>query len=86
MSTENICYDQETFNTAFYKALKHYQKKEDKIISGPLASYIIIHTIFLIWGIMLAFKSQPAHNRVVHITLAMVFAPAYVLSYYLNMF
>jgi hypothetical protein len=87
MSTENVCYDQNTFNTAFYNAIKYSKKKDEKRIIGPLSVYVVLHTIFLIWGIMLAFKSQPRHhNRVVHITLAIVFAPAYVLAYYLNIF
>lgn len=86
MSTQNVCKDQHSFNHALYKALKHAKKKDNKKIAGPLAVYLGIHIIFLIWGIMLAFKSQPPQNRVVHITLAIVFAPAYVLAYYLNLF
>uniref|UniRef100_A0A6C0JMH1 Uncharacterized protein n=1 Tax=viral metagenome TaxID=1070528 RepID=A0A6C0JMH1_9ZZZZ len=82
----NICDSQEAFNHAFYRALKYTRKKDDKKIAGVLAVYLVIHTIFLIWGIVLAFKSQPPQNRVVHVTLAIVFAPAYVLAYYLNMF
>lgn len=85
MST-NICTDQDDFNHAFYKALKHARKKDNKMVAGAITVYGFIHMIFLIWGIMLAFSSQPPHNRVVHITLAIVFAPAYVLAYYLNMF
>jgi len=82
----NICDSQGAFNHAFYRALKYTRKKDDKKIAGVLAVYLVIHTIFLIWGIVLAFKSQPPQNRVVHVTLAIVFAPAYVLAYYLNMF
>ena len=82
----NICDSQGAFNNAFYRALKYTRKKDDKKITGVLAVYLFIHTIFLIWGIVLAFKSQPPQNRVVHVTLAIVFAPAYVLAYYLNMF
>ena len=80
----NLCDSQHNFNHAFYKALKHARNKDSKIIAGPLAVYLVIHTIFLVWGTVLAFKSQPPQNRVVHITLAIVFGPAYVLSYYLN--
>jgi hypothetical protein len=82
----NICDSQGAFNHAFYRALKYTREKDDKKIAGVLAVYLVIHTIFLIWGIVLAFKSQPPQNRVVHVTLAIVFAPAYVLAYYLNMF
>ena len=81
----SLCDDQDTFNHAFYKALNHARKKDDKKVAGAVCVYMIIHMIFLIWGIMLAFQ-QPKEQRVIHITLAIVFAPAYVLAYYLNMF
>ena len=82
----NICDSQEGFNRAFYNAIKHARKRDEKLMSTPLAVYLFIHTIFLIWGVILAFKSQPPNNRVVHITLAIVFGPAYCLAYYLNLF
>lgn len=81
----SLCSDQDSFNHAFYKALRHSRKKDDRNVSGVVCVYMIIHVIFLIWGIMLAFK-QPVENRIVHITLAMVFSPVYVVAYYLNMF
>lgn len=86
MSTQNVCASQDSFNDAFYHALKYSRNKDSRTVAGPLAAYLVVHTLFLIWGIVLAFKSQPPQNRVVHITLAIVFAPAYVLAYYLNMF
>jgi succinate-acetate transporter protein len=81
----SVCNNQDTFNDAVYKALKYSKKKEDKKISRPLAVYLVIHLIFLVWAIMLAFKTSP-DNRVVHITLAIIFAPAYCLAYYMNAF
>jgi len=83
---ENLCDNQKNFNHAFYDAIKYVRKKDDQKISPFLTMYLIIHFIFLFWGIVLAFKSQPPENRLVHITLAIVFAPAYVLAYYLNAF
>jgi len=82
MST--ICTDQKMFNDAFYKALEHTRNKEASKSAPFVLFYVFIHTIFLIWGVILAFKSQPPENRIVHITLAMLFAPLYVFSYYLN--
>lgn len=82
----SICDNQEEFNKAFYNALKHSKKIEDKRMSRSLAIYIVIHTFFLIWGIMLAFKSQPKQNRVIHITLSILSGPGYVVAYYLNLF
>lgn len=82
----SLCNDQNTFNVAFSDAIKDYDKKQEQTLSGPLAIYMVIHMIFLIWGILLAFKSTPSDHRVIHITLAIVFGPAYVLSYYINKF
>ena len=82
----NVCNDQDEFNNAFYKALKYTNKKNNKGMANALAVYSIIHLIFSVWGVTLAFRSQPPENRIVHITLALMFAPAYVLAYYLNMF
>ena len=80
--------NQQDFNQIFYKALEYSRDRDvDKMKkNNGLLIYIAIHVLFLVWGVMLAFKSQPPHNRVVHITLAIVFGPAYVLAYYLNTF
>lgn len=80
----SLCDDQDTYNNAFYKALKYSRKKEENKVMGSLCVYMIIHMVFLIWGIFLAFK-QPLEQRVIHITLAIVFSPVYVLAYYMNM-
>ena len=82
----DVCKDEFVLNKAFYNALQYVKAKDAKKLAGPLAVYMVIHMIFLIWGILLAFASQPKANRVIHITLAIVFGPAYVLAYYLNMF
>lgn len=78
----SLCDNQDNFNDAFYKALKYSNNK--KMVSG-VGIYMLIHLIFLFWGIMLALK-QPKDQQIVHITLAIVFSPAYVLAYYLNAF
>jgi hypothetical protein len=82
----NVCKDQQTFNESLYQAVEYSRKTSEKKMTGGVGTYLVIHTLFLVWGIVLAFKSQPANNRVMHITMAMVFSPAYVLAYYLNMF
>lgn len=81
----SLCDNQDKFNKAFYDALKDSRKKDTKTSTPAIYVYIVLHTIFLIWGVMLAFK-QPREQRVVHITMSMVFSPAYVMAYYLNMF
>ena len=81
----SLCDNQDKFNDAFYKALKKSRKKDNKNMVKGAGCYALIHIIFLFWGIMLALK-QPVDQQIVHITLAIVFSPAYVLAYYLNTF
>lgn len=81
----SLCDNQDSFNDAFYKALKNSRKEDNKKMASGVGVYLLIHLIFLFWGIMLALK-QPKDQQIVHITLAMVFSPAYVLAYYLNAF
>ena len=78
------CEDQRSFNSAVYNALKYITKEQALENSKGLFFYFIIHFVFLVWGIMLAIKSQPKENRVLHILLAFIFAPFYVMAYYLD--
>ena len=79
----SICDTQDKFDQAFYNALTYSKKEENKKISTALKLYCVLHFLFILWGIYLALQT-PKEQRVVNITLAIVFAPAYVLSYYLN--
>lgn len=79
----SLCNDQDTYNQAWYTALKNTRKKEEKKWSKTLLVYSIIHLVFLIWGILIALKT-PKKYRSLHVTLAIVFAPAYVLAHYLS--
>jgi hypothetical protein len=81
MSESNVCQDQHKFNDAFYKALKHADKK---VTPKPIVLYVVIHIIFLVAAIMIATATQPKENRLIHYTLAIMFAPVYVLAYILN--
>ena len=81
----SLCNNQENFNHAFYKALKHSTKKNDKKMMSAAAMYMIVHLIFLVVGVMLALQ-RPEEEQIAHITLAIVFSPAYVFAYYLNHF
>lgn len=87
---EDLCKSQDAFNEIHYEAIKYAREKDQEELSKPplfmyTSIYGIIHLIFLFWGIMLAIRSQPPANRVVHITLAIVFSPIYVLSYFIGM-
>ena len=58
--------------------------RTQRMYSVNMAVYAVVHLILLFWGVMLALNSQPPENRVVHIILAILFSPLYVLSYYVN--
>jgi hypothetical protein len=80
----SVCENQKNFNHAIYNAVKDYDRRERRQMSGFVTFYIMLHLVFLIWGVMLALTSVPKENRVLHITLAVLFSPAYVMSYYLD--
>jgi len=86
----SVCNNQEEFEKAVYKASKYVKAQEQEEnkqkMTNTMSSYLVVHTIFMIWGILLAFKSVPPEFRVLHITAAVIASPAYVLAYYLNMF
>lgn len=82
----NVCQNQDDFNEAFRKAIKHNNKKNMKDAQPWVWVLMSLYIIFFIWAIILASKVQDPQQRVVHMTLALVFAPAYVLGYYLGAF
>ena len=55
---------------------------DNRMSRGWMMVFTIVWAIFFIWAIILAMKAPHSH-RVVHLVLAIVFSPAYVLSYYL---
>lgn len=82
----NVCQDQQTFNDAVYEAVQEYDKTENKKMrmSGVLTFYMILHFIFLFLGVMYALESAPKDHRVLHLTLAIMFSPAYVIAHWLS--
>ena len=85
-----VCQNQDEFNNAFYNAVKYARDKDEKKVSKSgtyialTVVYVVLYLSFLIWAIVLAMKQDPS-VRTVHLVLAIVFAPAYVIAYYLNM-
>ena len=80
----NLCNDQDSYNDAFYKAINYSRKKDEKKFENAIYIYSLIHIFFLIWALILVYKSQPPENRVIHFTLAILFAPIYCLAYYIK--
>ena len=84
----SVCEDQNKFNEAVHKAMKYAKKmrqeeedKEEK--NGYMYVYVVLYMIFFIWAVMLALKVESA-DRPLHIALAILMSPIYVLSYYLS--
>lgn len=80
----NVCANQDNFNVAMDKAIKQNNKDAMKKAEPWVYVYAILWLIFLIWGILLAMQVQDQSTRVVHLVLAIVAGPAYVLGYYIN--
>ena len=83
----NVCVNQDTFNNSVYKALKFSEekmKKRDNKKCPYVTTYGITHIIFLIWAVILASRASPT-NRLIHMMVAIVLSPLYVIAYYLSM-
>lgn len=81
--SSNVCQDQMTFNNAVSTALETYAD-ERKVSSATMTIYFILMLIFFIWALVLAFGMKRGNERLLHIILAMILSPIYVISYYLN--
>lgn len=79
----SVCDSQDRFNDAFEDAIKYVEKKQRPSKATILVGLIIFIVIFL-WAIYLAAKTNPGQEKTLHLTLAMVFSPFYVISSYLN--
>jgi hypothetical protein len=79
-----VCNNQADFNQALRQALQY--NADENIREIPTSSmyiYVIVYMIFFIWALMLAVKVN-SPDRALHIALAIVFSPVYVLAYYLG--
>jgi hypothetical protein len=78
-----VCDNQDDFSKAFHKALK-YTKDQDMKMGKWQAIILVVWLLFFIWAIVLSLKVPPGTDRIEHVLLAMIFSPAYVVSYYLS--
>ena len=81
----NVCNNQQVFNKAVRNALNHLGDDEDSKLS-PATNLImaLIGLSFYLWAVLLALKVSDKEHRVLHVTLALLTGPLYVLSYYLG--
>jgi hypothetical protein len=80
----NVCSDQKTFNKAVKKAINHLDDEDDKPKAGKMVMALILLTFYL-WALLLALKVADKDHRTLHVTLALVTGPLYVMSYYLGL-
>lgn len=80
-----VCKSQDDFNKAFREALKYNNKENWKKTKGWVYVYLVLWVVFFVWAIMLAMQVQDPKGRTVHLVLAIIAPPVYVLAYYLGM-
>jgi hypothetical protein len=83
----SLCSDQKTFNKAVRKAIEHIDDEDETDQSNGLVVKLIVSLImisFYLWALLLALKVSDKEHRVLHVTLALLTGPLYVLSYYLG--
>ena len=78
------CANQNDFNQALRAGIKYNNKQNMKKNRGWMWVLVGLYAVFFVWAILLAIR-VPQPQRAVHVTLAIVFGPAYVLAYYLGM-
>lgn len=83
MSDDNVCRDQEAFNEALRQGIENYNE-DRKMSTGYMTFYLVLGLVFLVWALVLAYEPKRSHERLLHIFVALLASPLYVLSYYLN--
>lgn len=84
MSDSNVCQNQDKFNQAFHEALNNDKEKYMDKNKNWLTIYSILWLISMIWAVILAMKVKDPEHRVIHLVLAFLFSPIYVLSHYMS--
>jgi hypothetical protein len=83
----SLCSDQKTFNRAVRKAIDHIDDVDENDQLNSFGVKLIVSLImisFYLWALLLALKVSDKEHRVLHVTLALLTGPLYVLSYYLG--
>lgn len=81
--SKSVCDSQDKFNNVFEGAVKYVEKKERPSRFLRLVSLIFM-IMFVVWALLLADKIDGVNDKIVHFILALIFAPFYIISYYLN--
>lgn len=79
-----VCDNQDDFNTALYTAVQENADKNLEKNKPWIVVYGVVWFILMIWGVLLAMKTESGPNRLLHIMFAITFAPLYVIAYYVS--
>jgi hypothetical protein len=79
----NVCNNQDDYNTALRKAIDYNDKKNYKEARPWIKIYIILWAITFTWAVLIALKVKDPEHRVLHVAIASVFSPAYLIAHYL---
>lgn len=85
--SSDVCQNQTVFNSAVKDALKKIEDDQCNT-TGCKTSVVIMYIIILIlyiYAIILAMQADKEH-RIIHLSMALLLGPLYVLAYYLNTF
>ena len=83
MSSSSVCASQDTFNNAFQGAVKYVEKKERPKWWVSLIA-IAICLVLVVWALVLSMQVKSSPDNKLHIVFAIVFAPFYIIAYYLS--
>ena len=84
----SLCDNQRDFNVAFKEALKNVDKTECTTTECKVwvVVVVILSLLFIIWAVILALRVSDNEHRILHLVMAILFSPLYVVSYYCSMF
>ena len=80
----SVCEDQSKFNQAFEKAADNYLEKPVYANKTVAIVSVVIMLVFTVWALLLAMRVKEKEHRVLHLLLALIASPLYVISYYLS--
>ena len=78
----DVCKNQDAFNKSFREAIKYVQKENEPRQWVQLV-VAVFGIILIVWAVILAVRVHGSEQRI-HIVLALLFSPVYIISYYLS--
>lgn len=82
----NVCKSQDIFNTAVKNALKYVNDQNAHKYRTSMIISSIVYFIFLAWAIVLALSVNTSNQaeKLLHIVLACIAPPVYVVGFYIT--